>query len=87
MLNVKALTTAFAITSGVAFCFFVAYALMVPEGFEPGPVWGSFVPDFRWISVGRFLLGLGGAVFAGALAGFLAAVLNNAFHRLWATSS
>ena len=84
MLNVKALTSAFAVTSAVGFCFFVAYALMVPEGYQSSPAWAELLPDFRWISVGRFLFGFAGALLAGAVAGYLVGTLNNFFQRLWA---
>jgi ribose/xylose/arabinose/galactoside ABC-type transport system permease subunit len=86
MLNVKALASAFAVTSAVAFCFYVVYALMVPQGYGPGPVWGSWLPDFRWISMGKFLLGLFAALLSGAFAGWLVGTLNNFFQRLWATA-
>ncbi len=86
MLNVKALASAFAVTSAVAFCFYIAYGLMIPDGFQSAPAWAPLVPNFRWISAGRFLLGFSGALLLGALAGFLAGTLNNYFQRFWAMS-
>lgn len=86
MLNVKALVSAFALTSAVGFCFFVAYALMIPDGFQSAPAWAPLVPDFQMISLGRFMLGFCGAIIAGAIVGLLLGTLNNFFLRLWAAS-
>lgn len=83
MLNVKALTWALAITAAFAFSILMAYALMVPEGYSSGPAFGMWLPEFRSITFGGFILGLAGAMLCGAMAGLLLGSLNNFFHRLW----
>ena len=84
MLNVKALTLALAVTAAFAFTVLMAYALMLPEGYSSGPVFGMWLPEFGSITLVGFLLGLAGSLLCGAVAGLLLGSLNNFFHRLWA---
>jgi len=82
MLNVKALSWALALTAALAFCVYVAYGLMVPS--EYNTVFGF--PGFRWITFGRFLFGLSGAIASAAFTGWVVGTLNNFFHRRWETA-
>lgn len=86
MLNVKALTWALAISAAFAFSLLMAYSLMVPVDFTSGPAFGMWLPEFRGITFGGFMLGFFGAALLGAVAGLLVGTLNNIFHRLWAPS-
>lgn len=79
MLNVKALSWALALTAAMAFCFYVAYGLLAPTQYNT--VFGF--PGFRWITFGRFLFGLCGAVVSAAFTGWVIGTLNNYFHRRW----
>ena len=82
MLNVKAMTWALGLTGAMAFCLYVTFGLLAPAGYYT--VFG--LPGFRWITTGRFLLGLVETTAASAFLGWLVATLNNFFHHRWEVS-
>jgi hypothetical protein len=81
MLNVKALTWAFAVTAAVAFCVYVAYGMMVPPVYHG--VFGSWLLGFHGVTLGSFLFGLFQVVAVAVAAALLVGTLNNFFHRRW----
>jgi hypothetical protein len=81
MLNVKALSWAFALTATFAFCVYVAYGLMVPPEYHG--VFGSWLLGFHGITLLGFVIGLIQVIVAAVILALLVGTLNNYFHRRW----
>ncbi len=81
MLNVKALTWAFALTATLVFSVCVAYGMMVPPEYHG--VFGGWLVGFHGITLAVFLIELAQVVGGAILAALAVGTLNNYFHRRW----
>lgn len=81
MLNVKSLTLSVACTAAFTFVLCVLYGLVAPPEYHAGELLGKFLPGFRWITPGSFLLGLTEIFLYGGYLGLLAGSLYNTFER------
>ena len=81
MLNVKNLTLSLAMTAAITFALCVLYGLIVPPEYHAGELREKFLPGFRWITPGSFLLGLVETFLYGGYLGLLAGSLYNAVQR------
>lgn len=81
MLNVKHLTLSTALTAAITFALCVAYGLLVPPEYHAGELLEKFLPGFRWITPGSFLLGLVETFLYGGYLGLLVGSLYNAVQR------
>lgn len=81
MLNWRVVTESVASFGAITFVLCVAFALIAPPVFHPSWLLEAFLPGFKWLSVGSFLLGLAETAIYGAWAGFLYSALYNYFTR------
>lgn len=86
MLNVKSLTWTLALFGATTFVLCVLYGLVAPPQYHAGELLEKFLPGFRWITFGGFLIGLVEVTLYGAFHGLLIGSLYNFFNRRWATT-
>ena len=81
MLNWKVVAKSLASFAVVSFTLCVGYGLIAPAAFHAGWLLEAFLPGFKWLSVGSFVLGLVETALYGAWAGGLYSALYNHFAR------
>jgi uncharacterized protein DUF5676 len=81
MLNWKVVTESLASFAAISFVLCVGYGLLAPSAFHPSWLLEAFLPGFKWLSLGSFVLGLIETALYGAWAGVLYSVLYNYFAR------
>jgi hypothetical protein len=81
MLNWQVVTRSLASFTAINFVLCVGYGLVAPAGFHPSWLLEAFLPGFKWLSLGSFLLGLVESAVYGTWAGLLYSALHNYFAR------
>jgi 2TM family of unknown function (DUF5676) len=81
MLNWKVVTQSLASFTAISFVLCVGFGLVAPPAFHPSWLLEAFLPGFKWLSLGSFVLGLIEASLYGAWAGVLYSTLYNYFAR------
>lgn len=81
MLNWKVVTQSLASFTAISFVLCVGFGLVAPPTFHPSWLLEAFLPGFKWLSLGSFVLGLIEASLYGAWAGVLYSTLYNYFAR------
>lgn len=81
MLNVKVWTETLSAWCVMTFVLCVGWCSIAPEGWHVRAFLESFLPGFRWLSVGSFLLGFVESALMGAYSGALLALIHNAVAR------
>jgi hypothetical protein len=81
MLNWKVVTQSLASFAAISFALCVGYGLLAPPAFHPSWLLEAFLPGFKWLSLGSFVLGLIETALYGAWAGVLYSALYNYFAR------
>ena len=81
MLNWKVVSESLASFGAITFVLCVAFGLIAPPAFHPSWLLEAFLPGFKWLSVGSFLLGVAETAIYGAWAGLLYSGLYNYFTR------
>jgi 2TM family of unknown function (DUF5676) len=81
MLNRKVVTQSLASFTAISFVLCVGFGLVAPSAFHPSWLLEAFLPGFKWLSLGSFVLGLIEASLYGAWAGVLYSTLYNYFAR------
>lgn len=76
-LNWKVMTLTLGIFAAVMFALCVAYGLVVPAKFHASQLLEAVLPGFRWLSPGRFVLGLVETFLYGAFAGLILTLIHN----------
>ncbi len=83
MLNIKVWTWALACWAAISFLLCVLWGLVTPQALHMHAFLESFLPGFRWLSFGSFVVGLIESFLFGAYAGLLLVPLHNFFWRRW----
>ena len=81
MLNRKVVTQSLASFTAISFVLCVGFGLVAPSAFHPSWLLEAFLPGFKWLTLGSFVLGLIEASLYGAWAGVLYSTLYNYFAR------
>lgn len=81
MLSWRVVTESLASFGAITFVLCVAVGLIAPPAFHPSWLLEAFLPGFKWLTVGSFMLGLAETAIYGAWAGFLYSALYNYFAR------
>ena len=81
MLNWKVVTQSLASFTAISFVLCVGFGLVAPPAFHPSWLLEAFLPGFKWLSLGNFVLGLIETTLYGAWAGILYSSLYNYFVR------
>ena len=81
MLNIKTVTWSLGIFAAISFIVCVIYGLLVPGSLQMEQFLESVLPGFRWLTIGRFLLGLVESFLYGVYAGLVYVPVYNYLHR------
>ena len=81
MLNWKVVTQSLSSFLVISFVLCVGYGLVAPPSLHPSWVLEAFLPGFKWLSVGSFVLGMIETALYGAWSGVLYSTLYNYFAR------
>jgi len=84
-LNWKVMTWSLGLFAAVTFVVCVLYGLIVPKAFHMVQLLEITLPDFKWLSVGSFVLGLVESFLYGAYAGLVFTPIYNFLVRRWAS--
>ena len=81
MLDWKVVTKSVASLAAIIFMLCVVFGLVVPTRFHAGWLLEAFLPGFKWLSLGTFMLGVAEAAVYGAVIGRLYSAIHNYFAR------
>jgi hypothetical protein len=81
MLNWKVVTKSVSSFAAITFMLCVMFGLVAPARFHAAWLLEAFLPGFKWLSLGAFMLGLVEAAAYGAGVGMLYSVIHNFFAR------
>ena len=80
-LSLKVMTWSWGLFGAATFAACVLSGLVVPRAFHAGQLLEQILPGFRWLTLGGFLLGLGGDLACGLYAGLVFTLIHNAVLR------
>lgn len=81
MLNIKVVSWALATTTAISFVVCVTYGLATPESLHMHGFLEQVLPDFKWLTLKGFFIGLVESFLYGAYAGLVYVPVYNFFAR------
>lgn len=84
MLNLKIVSWSMGIFTAVTFVLCVIYGLIAPASLHTASILETFLPAFKWLTLGSFCLGLVESFLYGVYAGLVFVPIHNFLTRRWA---
>ena len=82
-LNIRVLTWSLASFTLFTYLVCVVYGLIVPESFHMVQFLEIALPGFKWLSIGRFFIGLVESFLYGVYAGLVYTPIYNFYNKKW----